>query len=149
MEERSRNQKIADGLADEFRVFLPQKDGLLLHDLVNRGVSISEAEKSVFKADTVAMQRADIILAVLDGATIDEGVAYEMGFCKALNKVCVGLQTDIRRQLPTGNNPMINQACEAIFDDFENLVIWLKANISKETTLTSSYTRTHCRSPVN
>jgi hypothetical protein len=36
-----------------------------------------------------------------------KGVASEIGYMKGVRKSCVGLQTDVRRALPPGNNPMI------------------------------------------
>lgn len=126
LDERNRNESIAKQLrVMSFDVFLPQVDGLLLHDLVLSGIPLRTAEKSVYDADISAMERADIIIAILDGATIDDGVAYELGFCGALKKTCIALQTDIRRQLPTGNNPMIECGCEVIFSDPESLFQWL------------------------
>ncbi|MBI2586995.1 MAG: nucleoside 2-deoxyribosyltransferase [Rhodospirillales bacterium] len=61
---------------------------------------------------------------MLDGANVDEGVAFEIGFVHALGKLCVGLQTDIRRQLPTGNNPMIGRSLSKIFFGVGDLIDW-------------------------
>jgi nucleoside 2-deoxyribosyltransferase len=70
------------------------------------------------------MQEADFIIAVLDGGTIDEGVAFEAGYMFALGKTCVALQTDVRRALPTGNNPMIGSSMTQIFQTVPDLVDW-------------------------
>ena len=134
--ERKINRFIRDSLIEYFDVFLPQEDGLLLHELVSKGTPLKVAEKSVYEADTLAMKNADVLLAVLDGACIDDGVAFEIGYSKSLNKVCIGLQTDVRRQLPTGNNPMIECSCEEIFSDLELLKIWLHRKYSISNTLT-------------
>jgi nucleoside 2-deoxyribosyltransferase len=123
--ERKNNRMIRDMLLDSFNVFLPQEDGLLLHGLIDNGMKIGDAEKSVYQTDIAAMKECDILIAVLDGANIDEGVSFELGYCKALNKVCIGLQTDVRRQLPTGNNPMIGCSCDDIFSDTASLKSWL------------------------
>ncbi|MCK6451499.1 MAG: hypothetical protein L6R19_11675 [Alphaproteobacteria bacterium] len=45
-----------------------------------------------------------------------------MGSMFALGKPCVGLQTDVRRALPSGNNPMIGQSLAAIVNDLPQLV---------------------------
>ena len=126
--EREYNRYIRNLLIPEFDVFLPQEDGLLLEDLVSNGMEKDVAEKIIFKADISAMKDSDIIVAVLDGANIDEGVAFELGYCRAFGKICVGLQTDARRQLPTGNNPMISQSCFKIFHSITELHLWLIAN---------------------
>jgi nucleoside 2-deoxyribosyltransferase len=139
--ERERNQFIRDSLFDYFDVFLPQEDGLLLTDLLSKGTPIKIAEKLVYKADILAIKNADVLLAVLDGAYIDDGVAFELGYSKSLNKICVGLQTDERRQLPTGNNPMIECSCEEIFSSFELLKKWLYMKFAISNTLPISFTR--------
>jgi len=126
--ERERNQIIKNVLMEHFDVFLPQEDGLLLHELIINGAPLKEAEKSVYETDVLAMKNSDILLVVLDGASIDDGVAFELGYSKAMNKVCIGLQTDVRRQLPSGNNPMIECSCDEIFNDFESLKKWLILN---------------------
>lgn len=124
--ERQFNRSIRDILSFDFQVFLPQEDGLLLENLIKSGVAVEDAESAVYEADINAMNQADILIAVLDGATVDEGVAFELGYCKAQGKICVGLQTDVRRRLPTGNNPMINQSCKEIFHNIEELIEWLR-----------------------
>lgn len=126
------NKSLKNRLRDYFDVFLPQENGLLLRDLVANGTSAVLAERMVFEADIAAMKESDLIVAVLNGAHIDEGVAFELGFSFALGKKCVGLKTDIRQSLPTGNNPMINQSCEKIFNSVDTLVGWLITTSAKK-----------------
>lgn len=123
--ELSYNRGLREYLEPEFNVFLPQEDGLLLRDVVAESISLDIAEKKIFEADIMAMNNADIILVVLNGAHIDEGVAFELGYCFATGKRCVGLKEDIRQALPTGNNPMISKSCERIFDNKNALLSWL------------------------
>lgn len=107
-------------------VFLPQRDGALLVNMLDAGVAQSVAERRVFIQDTDAMIGASIGVAILDGAVVDEGVAFEIGFLFARGKVCFGLQTDVRRALPSGNNPMISQALSDIAHTEEVLLSWLE-----------------------
>ncbi|HBP29727.1 MAG TPA: nucleoside 2-deoxyribosyltransferase [Advenella kashmirensis] len=123
--ELSFNKSIKVLLEPYFDVFMPQEDGLLLRDIVATGTPPKIAESAVFDADIQAMNNSQIVVAVLNGAHIDEGVAFELGYCFAMGKRCVGLKSDVRQTLPTGNNPMINQGCEKIFDNRELLVSWL------------------------
>jgi nucleoside 2-deoxyribosyltransferase len=125
--EREFNNILTGALQDYFDVFLPQRDGLLLTDIVARGISTHQAEKMVFDADIASMQECDCLLAVLDGSNIDEGVAFEIGYMFALGRVCVALQTDVRRQLPTGNNPMIKGSVSKIFRDTSAILEWARA----------------------
>jgi nucleoside 2-deoxyribosyltransferase len=135
--EREFNKYLRNILVSHFNVFLPQEDGLLLEDLIAKGMEKDVAEKIIYDADISAMRESDIIIAVLDGANIDEGVAFELGFCRALQKICVGLQTDTHRQLPTGNNPMIGQSCVKIFKNIDAIVTWLLTNSCRSECLTS------------
>ncbi|TYE95166.1 nucleoside 2-deoxyribosyltransferase, partial [Escherichia coli] len=73
--ELSYNRELKKYLESEFNVFLPQEDGLLLRDIMAESASLDVAEKKIFEADVMAMNNADIILVVLNGAHIDEGVA--------------------------------------------------------------------------
>ena len=119
--ERSFNRHLAETLESYAEVFLPQRDGAILVELVNAGVPVTVAEQRVFEQDARAMADSDLLLAVLDGSHVDEGVAFEIGFMRALGKLCIGLQTDVRRALPTGNNPMISQGLHSVCSDVEQI----------------------------
>jgi nucleoside 2-deoxyribosyltransferase len=119
------DRTLADRLGLSFQVFLPQRDGQLLSDLVAGGMIPREAAEAVFSADMTALRQCRAVIAVLDGRTIDEGVAFEIGVASSLGKVCVGLQTDVRRLLPFGNNPMIECALAETFRDVAGLANWL------------------------
>lgn len=122
--EKDFNQKLRDLLADSFHVYLPQEDGSLLVDMVSEGVSARVAGKSIFQADLEAIRSCDILLIVLDGRTIDEGASFELGYAFALGKQCYGLQTDPRRLLTHGNNPMIEHSITRIFESVSQLGKW-------------------------
>jgi nucleoside 2-deoxyribosyltransferase len=123
--ERRFNSELADALAWCCDVFLPQRDGLLLVDLIRDGVSPEFAEMRIFERDRIALSRCNLLIAVLDGAHIDEGVAFEVGFAHARGALCLGLQSDVRRALLSGNNPMIGRAMSAIFTDVAPLIAFL------------------------
>jgi len=123
--ELSYNLTLKKCLEPVFNVYLPQEDGLLLRDIVSESISPEIAEGKIFEADIMAMNNSDIILVVLNGAHIDEGVAFELGYCFANGKRCIGLKEDVRQALPTGNNPMISRSCERIFDNKDSLLSWL------------------------
>ena|SRR5258708_4738870 len=125
--ERSFNSKAAAALADEFQIYLPQQDGELIVDLVREGRTDSEARRLVFERDIVAIRNSDIVLIVLDGRSVDEGATFELGFAYALGKRCFGLQTDPRRLLQSGNNPMIDGALECIFSSIEEVISWARS----------------------
>jgi nucleoside 2-deoxyribosyltransferase len=123
--ERNFNSEVAERLELHCEVFLPQRDGQLLSELVDDGMASSLAERRVFRADAAALRSATLLVAILDGGHIDEGVAFEIGFANGLDICCVGLQTDSRRALLSGNNPMISQGLKCIFSDVASLVDWV------------------------
>ena len=123
--ERGYNLDVANALGTFASVYLPQRDGSLLTEMVAAGVPIVVAEQRVFTQDCDALRRSDLLVAVLDGAHIDEGVAFEIGFAQAIGRCCVGLQTDVRRALPTGNNPMIQAGLRQIFADLPSLIAFV------------------------
>jgi nucleoside 2-deoxyribosyltransferase len=124
--ERNYNSAIVSQLEDHIDVFLPQRDGGLLMQHVKDGMSPDRAGHLIFDRDLAAMEGANLLIAVLDGAAIDEGVAFEIGYMFALGRTCVGLQTDVRRALPTGNNPMIGSAMRFVFQSVPQLVGWIE-----------------------
>jgi nucleoside 2-deoxyribosyltransferase len=124
--ERRFNSEIAREIERYADVFLPQRDGGLLTKLVQDGVSVPVAEQRIFEMDLAAMESSDLLIAVLDGSHIDEGVAFEIGYAFALGKSCVGLQTDSRRLLPTGNNPMLGRSLAFVCHDRPHLLEWVR-----------------------
>jgi len=119
-------------LSPYFEVFLPQEDGELILNLIKNGVSNRVAANKIFNSDVKAIKRCDVILVVLDGRAIDEGAAFELGLAFALGKKCIGFQTDIRRLLPIGNNPMIDCALEITLNSVDDLLDWAKTQSSVE-----------------
>ena len=107
-------------------VYLPQRDGGKLVDLVAKGVDIEVAYKSIFERDVEALKDADVLFLLMDGRSIDEGAAFELGYAAALKKTCVGLQTDPRRLLPLGNNPMIQVPLQLVFRSTDEVAQWVE-----------------------
>ena len=124
--ERGYNNHVTRQLEEYVDVFLPQRDGGLLMQYVKEGISPDIAASLIFQKDLSAIQNADLLIAVLDGNAIDEGVAFEIGYMFATGGTCVALQTDVRRALPTGNNRMISSAMTAVFQTVSELIEWVK-----------------------
>lgn len=55
-----------------------------------------------------AVAECTLLLCVYDGANIDNDVSAAQGASVAMGKPCYALQTDMRRALPMGNNPMLS-----------------------------------------
>lgn len=122
--ERSFNRHLAEGIAEWFDVYLPQRDGGLLTDLVARGVNVGSAYRCIFERDLRAIMDCDVCLIILDGRSVDEGAAFELGMCFSMGKPCYGYQSDSRRLLPLGNNPMIQCALRRVFVNVDELFDW-------------------------
>lgn len=106
--EREFVESIADVLSTACSVYVPHRDGLLVAEQLAMGLSRSEVYRAVYLRDIDEIHKCDVLLAILDGRTPDEGVCIEIGYAKALGKQIVALKTDIRTALPWGNNPMID-----------------------------------------
>ena len=124
-QERSFNCLLASVLESSFSVYLPQRDGTLIPGQDLSESSFERAAAMVYMNDVFAMREADAILCVLDGRTIDEGVAFELGYAKALGKVCYGFYTDSRVLLPYGINPMISRSMDKMFYSLDELSRWV------------------------
>jgi nucleoside 2-deoxyribosyltransferase len=129
--ERSFNELLARTLEKWADVYLPQRDGGLMSDMVRDGVSPETAASRVFWRDMDAIRQSDLLVAILDGRAIDEGVAFELGIAFAQSKACVGLQTDSRPLASWGNNPMITGALEMIFTSVDDLVGWFHHEVGE------------------
>lgn len=131
--ELSFNRQIRDSLTPFFNIYLPQEDGGLMVNYIKNQMSVDEAKKKVFYEDIEALNECDIILTILDGRTIDEGVAFELGYAFAMGKKCIALQTDIRRLFLYGNNPMIALPIESIYHSVDELLSWARKESKIET----------------
>jgi nucleoside 2-deoxyribosyltransferase len=79
--------------AEGFDVFVPHEHGL---------VDLDVTADAIFAVDAGGVESADAVLAVLDGPSVDDGTACEIGLFHGLKqrdperKGVVGLLTDIR-----------------------------------------------------
>lgn len=74
----------------QFEVFLPQETG---DDSETRK---QKEQENLFSANKKALDAADILVAIIDGADADSGTAWEMGYAYARGKVVIALRTDFR-----------------------------------------------------
>jgi nucleoside 2-deoxyribosyltransferase len=124
--ERSANEAMASILEKWCDVFLPQRDGCLLTTLIERGMGVNEAYSFIFKKDITALSQCDAIMINLDGRTIDEGAAFELGYAYANAELCVGYHTDVRVLLQWGLNPMITVPLERVLTSPTELDEWAR-----------------------
>ncbi len=124
--ERTFNELVTQALEEWVDVYLPQRNGGLMSEMVRNGIPSDVAARRVCRSDMNAIREADYLIAILDGRAIDEGVAFELGVAYTLSKRCVGIQTDSRRLASWGNNPMIAGALEHVFHSVEDLLLWIR-----------------------
>jgi nucleoside 2-deoxyribosyltransferase len=79
-------------LDDSFVVYLPQENAS-----INDKAAYADS-KMIALADTEKVLESDLLVAVLDGLTIDPGVASEIGIAYAKGIPIIGLYTDTRQQ---------------------------------------------------
>jgi nucleoside 2-deoxyribosyltransferase len=129
--ERTFNIRLTEALEEHVQVYLPQRDGGLMNDMIRDGVPADVAACRVFRRDMDAIRDAHYLIAILDGRAIDEGVAFELGIAFGQCKRCIGLQTDSRRLASWGNNPMITGAMEIVFQNVQDLLSWMGREVSE------------------
>jgi nucleoside 2-deoxyribosyltransferase/predicted secreted protein len=102
--ERSYNLSVAGQLRKNFfDVYLPQEAG---DDSDTRN---KKEQIKIFSENLKALENADIIVAIIDGADADSGTAWEMGYAFAQRKRVIALRTDFRR---TGMHERVNLVLE-------------------------------------
>jgi nucleoside 2-deoxyribosyltransferase/predicted secreted protein len=90
--ERAYNLSISQILRNNFfDVFLPQETGDDSH------TRIKEEQSWIFSENLKALEKADIIVAIIDGADADSGTAWEIGYAYARGKPVFALRTDFRK----------------------------------------------------
>lgn len=83
--------------------YLPSRDGGLLSQ---------DNDEEVFQMDIKALNKADIVIANLNGVDVDSGTAFELGYAFAKSKKLFGLHTDFRTFSPTSEvNLMLLKSC--------------------------------------
>ena len=89
--------------AIEISTYLPSQDGGLLNQ---------DNDDEVFQTDIKALNKADIVVASLNGPDVDSGTAFELGYAFAKGKKLFGLHTDFRTFSPTSEvNLMLLKSC--------------------------------------
>lgn len=107
--EREFNDRVDSFVKDlGYETYLPQKDGGVLTELIENGMTMIEAREFLFEKDWEAVKWSDIVLVVLDGRVPDEGACVEIGMGFALGKECIAYKTDLRSFISGEDNLMIS-----------------------------------------
>lgn len=93
--ERNYNELVVSQIEKEVKdveIYLPQRN-LTINDKSNHASPID-----IVKGDDEHLLKSDLLICLLDGNTIDEGVACEIGVFSMLNRPILALWTDCRQQ---------------------------------------------------
>lgn len=131
-----------------FNTFLPQEDGHLLSELMEKGFKKDDAIQMIFRKDIEKIKDCDIIVFVMDGRVPDEGACVEIGLAYAYDKECFGFKTDSRSLMCDMDNPLIIGALKGrIAKSFLELESLLKSVI-KDGFVTTQSSKSVCRERI-
>lgn len=119
--ERMFNEKV-DSIIREcgYETFLPQRDGGMVANLPEI-IEGRPKRQYLFELDCKHMDWCDIILFIFDGRVPDEGACFELGYCYAKGKRCVGYKTDARSFIEGYDNVMLCGAPEIVLRNPQEL----------------------------
>ncbi len=124
--ERSRNEEITSMIeVAGIDTYLPQRDGGVFSQMLERGMNIEQVRHQIFKEDVEAIKKSDGILCLLDGRVPDEGMCVELGIAYALGKQCTGYRTDSRVSESEGMNIILEGCLEKVFTNKKELLEFL------------------------
>ena len=119
--ERLFAETLADAVAETCEVHLPHRDGPLVESELTAGVPPNAALRAAYDSDVRAIRECDVVVAVLEGRALDEGVCVEMGFGKALGKTIFAVKSDVRSAFPWGHNAMVGGCVDRWFRSIDEL----------------------------
>lgn len=121
MSEQSFNEQAVEYIRENIpgaEVYLPQEN-----ESINDKSGYADSEM-IANGDNKYLEEADILVAVLDGQTVDVGVAAEVGYFYSMNKPIIGLYTD-SRQGTYGNQQKIDALDEIAESQFSYINLYL------------------------
>lgn len=130
--ERRWNRRLATELTERIEgaeVIMPQD--FRVSDSFNR----PEDFPRLFDTCLESLEEADVVVGVLDGADVDSGTAFEVGYAYALGLPVIGIRTDYRQNQDRGLNIMLAQCCTELLramsfsEDIDQLVKDLSGKI--------------------
>jgi nucleoside 2-deoxyribosyltransferase len=111
--ERRFNEELAvelERLCPSLQVFLPQR-----YDKEFQGAP--DFSPRMFASLMGALDRCDVVLAVLDGPDADSGTSFEMGYARGQGKKVIGIRTDFRGGEDHGLNLMLSNGCSELITE--------------------------------
>jgi len=81
--------------------------------------------EEIFKTNLQALEKCDLMVAILDGPQVDDGAAWEIGYFFSQGKSVLGIRTDFRRAGEHEHsrvNLMIECSCLVVVDGEDQLI---------------------------
>ena len=78
-----------------------------------------DAPVNIMATNSSVLEICDVVVAILDGPQVNDGVAWEIGYARAKNIPVVGLRTDFRNRKDSDSlriNSMIHGSCYSVSD---------------------------------
>jgi nucleoside 2-deoxyribosyltransferase len=111
--EREFNARLAESIhrkRPDLIVILPQDEAIKFKGYENKNAEI-------FQDCIDSIDRADIMVALLEGADADSGTSVELGYAYSKGKAILGIRTDFRISEERGLNLMLPFACMELYLD--------------------------------
>ncbi len=125
-------------LAAQIRNLSPQIDLYLPQE--NNDINDKQAyadSKMIAQADTEKLLASDLVIAILDGNTIDNGVASEIGVAYAQKIPIIGLYTDTRQQ-GAGNQQKLDALSQVAENQFHYVNLYTTGLIKLNGTIVNN-----------
>ena len=119
--ERQFNERIDEIIRScGHETYLPQRDGGCVADLPDM-INGKPKRTYLFHLDCEHMDWCDAVLFLFDGRVPDEGACFELGYCFAKGKRCIGYKTDARSFIDGSDNVMLHGSVEVVLHDENGL----------------------------
>lgn len=119
--ERQFNERIDEIIRScGHETYLPQRDGGCVADLPDM-INGKSKRTYLFHLDCEHMDWCDAVLFLFDGRVPDEGACFELGYCFAKGKRCIGYKTDSRSFIDGYDNVMLHGSVEVVLHDENGL----------------------------
>lgn len=111
LNERTSNRRLAAAIMKH----LPEVNVELPQDYKYHG-SFNDRRffREVYRACIQGVNSSDIVLALLDGPSADDGTCFEVGYAVGRGKPVIGVRTDYRASQEAGCNIMLSRGCTEI-----------------------------------
>ena len=106
-------------LAAALRELMPDLDIVMPQDFKTAGkYNDSRQYGALFRMCVDGVESSDAVLAIIDGAEVDSGVAWEIGYAYARGTPVIGVRTDFRPGAEHGVNIMVSRSCRYLIREF-------------------------------